>query len=44
MPRAGLFSLGRAIYEKGGLNFATLSDAGQVEVEEDYEVCVRRSE
>lgn len=42
--RAGLFSLGRAIYEKGGLNFATLSDAGQVEVEEDYEVCVRRSE
>jgi DNA modification methylase len=41
--RAGLYELGRALYEKGGFNFQELSDEGQLEVEEDYQVCVRRS-
>lgn len=40
--RAGLFAQGRLIYEKGGFDFGLLGDAGQVEVEEDYLVCVRR--
>ena len=41
--RAGLYELGRALYEKGGFNFQELSDEGQLEVEEDYQICVRRS-
>jgi hypothetical protein len=41
--RAGLYDLGRALYEKGGFNFEELGDEGQLEVEEDYQVCVRRS-
>ena len=41
--RAGLYELGRALYEKGGFNFEELGDEGQLEVEEDYQVCVRRS-
>jgi DNA modification methylase len=41
--RAGLYELGRALYEKGGFDFTTLSDEAQVEVVEVYQVCVRRS-
>jgi len=41
--RAGLHELGRALYEKGGFDFGTLGDQGQVEVQEDYQLCVRRS-
>jgi DNA modification methylase len=41
--RAGLYELGRALYEKGGFRFEELGDVGQLEVEEDYQVCVRRS-
>jgi DNA modification methylase len=41
--RAGLYDLGRALYEKGGFSFDELSDEGQLEVEEDYQICVRRS-
>lgn len=41
--RAGLYALGRALYEKGGFAFATLPEEKQVEVEEEYQICVRRS-
>ena len=41
--RAGLYEFGRVLYEKGGFNFSELSDEGQLEVEEDYQICVRRS-
>lgn len=41
--RAGLYVYGRALYERGGFDFGTLSAEAQVEVEEDYQVCVRRS-
>jgi hypothetical protein len=41
--RAGLYEIGRALYEKGGFAFDELSDEGQLEVEEDYQICVRRS-
>lgn len=40
--RAGLFEQGKAIYEKGGLNLANLSDEQQIEAEDDYRICVRR--
>ena len=40
--RAGLYEQGRAIYEKGGLNSANLSDEQQIEAEDDYRICVRR--
>jgi len=41
--RAGLYELGRALYEKGGFRFDELGDSGQLEVKEDYQTCVRRS-
>src|SRR5208282_6239321 len=40
--RAGLYEQGRAIYENGGLNLASLSDEQQIEAEDDYRICVRR--
>jgi len=40
--RAGLFEQGKAIYEKGGLNTAHLSDEQQIEAEDDYRICLRR--
>jgi hypothetical protein len=40
--RAGLFELGRVIYEKGGLHFEGLSEELQLQVEEDYQICVVR--
>lgn len=42
--RAGLYEQGRILFEKGGLRFDQLSEDAQLEVEEDYQVCVRRSE
>ncbi|OLD57308.1 MAG: hypothetical protein AUI54_03260 [Acidobacteria bacterium 13_1_40CM_2_56_5] len=40
--RAGLYDQGKAIYEKGGMNFANLTDEQQIEAEDDYRICVRR--
>src|SRR5262249_53209996 len=40
--RAGLFEQGRALYEKGGLNLDRLDETEQIEVEDDYRICVRR--
>ncbi len=40
--RAGLYEQGRAMYEKGGLNLAHLTDEQQIEAEDDYRICARR--
>ncbi len=40
--RAGLYDQGKAIYEKGGLNSAILSEEQQIEAEDDYRICTRR--
>ncbi len=40
--RAGLYEQGKAIYEKGGLNLANLSDEDQLEAEDEYRTCARR--
>lgn len=39
--RSGLFEQGKLLYEKGGLNLDNLSEKVMVDVEEDYQVCVR---
>jgi hypothetical protein len=39
--RAGLYEQGKLLYEKGGLNPDNLSEEAMVNVEEDYQVCVR---
>ncbi len=41
--RAGLYALGRALYEKGGFTFESLDEESLMEVEEDYQLCARRS-
>lgn len=41
--RAGLYELGRAIFEKGAFVFGELGEEREEEVREDYEVCARRS-
>ena len=41
--RAGLYEQGRTLYEKGGFTFDELGEEAQMEVEEDYQICVRRS-
>ena len=41
--RAGLYEQGRALYEKGDFTFHELGEEAQMEVEEDYQICVRRS-
>jgi hypothetical protein len=41
--RAGLYELGRALFEKGSFNFFELDDEAFLEIEEDYQICVRRS-
>jgi hypothetical protein len=38
-----LVDLGRALFEKSGFSFDELGDDGQLEVEEEYQICVRRS-
>lgn len=40
--RAGLYEQGRAMYEKGGLDLSKLDDEEQIEVEDDYRICVKR--
>lgn len=40
--RAGLYDLGRILYERGGLRFDSLSEELQLQVEEDYQLCVKR--
>jgi DNA modification methylase len=40
--RAGLYDQGKAIYEKGGMNSANLTDLQQIEAEDDYRICARR--
>lgn len=42
--RAGLFELGRVLYEKSGLRFGELNEETQLHVEEDYQICVGRDE
>jgi len=39
--RAGLYEQGKLLYEKGGLNLDALNEEMVVNVEEDYQVCVR---
>ena len=40
--RSSLYEQGRVLFEKGGLDLDQLSEEQQVEVEEDYQICVRR--
>ncbi len=40
--RSSLYEQGRLLFEKGGLDLDQLSEEQQVEVEEDYQICVRR--
>ncbi len=42
--RAGLYEIGRALYEKSGMRLESLEEAALLELEGDYQVCVRRSE
>lgn len=42
--RTGFYDLGRALYEKGGLQFDELNEEAKLQVEEDYQICVRRGE
>lgn len=39
--RTGLYAQGKLLFERGGLNLDKLSEEEQVNVEEDYQVCVR---
>jgi DNA modification methylase len=39
--RSGLYEQGKLLYEKGGLNLDKLPEELMVNVEEDYQVCVR---
>lgn len=39
--RAGMYAEGRRLYETGGLRLEALPEDLQVEVEEDYETCIR---
>ena len=39
--RAGFYDQGKFLYEKGGLNTDNLPEEAMVNVEEDYQVCVR---
>ncbi len=39
--RTGLYEQGKLLYEQGGLNLDNLSEELMVDVEEDYQVCVR---
>ena len=39
--RSGLYEQGKLLYEKGGLNLDNLTEEAMVNVEEDYQVCVR---
>jgi DNA modification methylase len=39
--RTGLYEAGKLLYERGGLDLDKLGEEQQVEVQEDYETCVR---
>jgi hypothetical protein len=39
--RTGLYAQGKMLYERGGLSLDQLTEEDQVNVQEDYEVCVR---
>jgi len=39
--RNGLYEYGRLLYERGGLDLDQLSEEQQVEVDEDYQTCIR---
>jgi len=39
--RSGLYDQGKLLYEKGGLNLDGLGEEAMVNLEEDYQVCVR---
>ncbi|MFZ2399751.1 MAG: DNA methyltransferase [Smithella sp.] len=39
--RSGLYEQGKLLYEKGGINLDNLTEEVMVNVEEDYQVCVR---
>jgi hypothetical protein len=39
--RAGLYEQGKLLYERGGLRLEHLSEEAQVNIEEDYHICVR---
>lgn len=38
--RSGMYLEGRLLYERGGLNLENLSELGQVNADEDYQICV----
>src|SRR5260221_5221453 len=40
--RSSLYEQGRLLFEKGGLDLDQLSEEHQVEVEEDYQICLNR--
>jgi hypothetical protein len=40
--RSGLYDLGRILYDRGGLRFDSLKEERQMQVEEDYQICVKR--
>ena len=40
--RSGMYDLGRILYERGGLRFDSLKEERQLQVEEDYQICVKR--
>jgi hypothetical protein len=40
--RSGLYDLGRILYERGGLRFDSLKEERQLQVEEDYQICIKR--
>lgn len=40
--RAGLYEMGKTLYEKGGLRIEELADDMKLQVDEDYQICSRR--
>jgi hypothetical protein len=42
--RSGLYELGCVIYKNSGMSFNSLDEASLLDLEEDYQVCARRSE
>lgn len=39
--RSGMYEQGKLLYEKGGINPESLTEEGQVNVDEDYQICVK---
>lgn len=42
--RSGLYDKGKILYERGGISFDRLSEEQQIEVEENYQACIRALE